>query len=106
LAPWLPGKVAENYTHGVMTFAFVLDNFDALSRRTSEQFRPHLLAGAASGFNTSARAAALIADQKRLLGDAGEKAAKGRDRCHRTQEPDQGARRRVACRFPFAQHER
>ena len=36
----------------------------------------HLLPGAASGFNESARAAALIADQQRLLGDAGKKTAK------------------------------
>jgi len=70
--------VAGNYTHGAMTYAFVLDNFDALSRKTSEQGRPHLLPGAASGFNESARAVALIADQKRLLGEAGEKAAKER----------------------------
>ena len=44
--------------------------------RTTEQTRPFLLPGAASGFNEAARATALIADQKRLLGDAGEKAAK------------------------------
>lgn len=73
---WLPDMVAGNYTHGAMTYAFVLDNFDALSRRTTEQGRPHLLPGAASGFNEAARATALIADQKRLLGDAGEKVAK------------------------------
>ncbi len=76
MVSWLPGMVAGNYTHGAMTYAFVLDNFDALSRRTSEQGRRHLLSGAASGFNESARATALIADQKRLLGDAGEKIAK------------------------------
>jgi hypothetical protein len=76
MVSWLPGMVAGNYTHGAMTYAFVLDNFDALSRKTSEQGRPFLLPGAAGGFNESARATALIADQKRLLGDAGEKAAK------------------------------
>jgi hypothetical protein len=76
VVPWLPGMVADNYTHGAMTYAFVLDNFDVLSRKTAEQGRPYLLAGAASGFNESARATALIADQKRLLGDAGEKVAK------------------------------
>jgi hypothetical protein len=76
MVSWLPGMVADNHTHGAMTYAFVLDNFDALSRKTSEQGRPFLLPGAAGGFNESARAAALIADQKRLLGDAGEKAAK------------------------------
>ena len=68
--------VADNYTHGAMTYAFVLDNFDVLSRKTSEQGRPHLLPGAASGFNEPARATGLIADQKRLMGDAGEKTAK------------------------------
>jgi hypothetical protein len=76
MVSWLPGMIAGNYTHGAMTYGFVLDNFDALSRKTSEQGRPHLLPGAASGFNESARAMALIADQKRLLGDAGEKTAK------------------------------
>jgi hypothetical protein len=59
-----------------MTYAFVLDNFDALARKTPEQDRPHLLPGAASGFNEPARAAALLADQQRLLGDAGAKTAK------------------------------
>ena len=59
-----------------MAYAFVLDNFDALSRRNTEQTRPFLLPGAASGFNEATRATALIADQSRLLGDAGEKAAK------------------------------
>jgi len=76
IVSWLPGMVADNYTHGALTYAFVLDHFDALSRKTSEQGRPHLLPGAASGFNESARATALIADQKRLMGDAGEKTAK------------------------------
>jgi aminopeptidase N len=76
IVPRLPGRVADNYTHGAMAYAFVLDNFDALSRKASEMSRPFLLPGAASGFNESARATALIADQKRLLGDAGEKAAK------------------------------
>jgi ERAP1-like protein len=76
MVSWLPGMVAANFTHGAMTYAFVLDNFDALSRKASEQGRPHLLPGAASGFNESARATALIADQMRLLGDAGEKTAK------------------------------
>jgi hypothetical protein len=76
MVPWLPGMVAGNYMHGAMTYAFVLDNFDALSRKTTEEGRPFLLTGAASGFNESARATALIADQKRLLGDAGDKLAK------------------------------
>ena len=76
MVSWLPGMVAANFTHGAMTYAFVLDNFDTLSRKTSEHGRPHLLPGAASGFNESARATALIADQMRLLGDAGEKTAK------------------------------
>jgi len=76
MVSWLPGMVAGNYTQGAMTYAFVLNNFDALSRKSTEQGRPHLLPGAASGFTESARAAALIADQKRLMGDAGEKAAK------------------------------
>ena len=76
MVSWLPGMVAGNFTHGAMTYAFVLDNFDALARKTPEQGRPHLLPGAASGFNASARATALIADQRRLLGDAGEKTAK------------------------------
>jgi aminopeptidase N len=76
IVSWLPGMVADNYTHGAMAYAFVLDNFDALSRKNSEQSRPFLLPGAASGFNESARATALLEDQKRLLGDAGEKAAK------------------------------
>ena len=44
--------------------------------RPRNRRRPFLLPGAASGFNESARATALIADQKRLLGDAGEKTAK------------------------------
>jgi ERAP1-like C-terminal domain len=76
MVSWLPGMVAGNYTHGAMTYAFVVDNFDALSRKTSEQGRPFLVPGAASGFNESARATTLLADQKRLLGDAGEKTAK------------------------------
>jgi aminopeptidase N len=76
IVSWLPGMVAGNFTHGAMAYAFVLDNFDALSRKNTEQTRPFLLPGAASGFNEAARATALIADQKRLLGDAGEKAAK------------------------------
>ncbi len=76
IASWLPGMVAGNFTHGAMAYAFVLDNFDALSRKNTEQTRPFLLPGAASGFNEAARATALIADQKRLLGDMGEKAAK------------------------------
>jgi aminopeptidase N len=76
IVPWLPGRVADNYTHGAMAYSFVLDNFDALSRKASEQTRPFILPGAASGFNEAARATALIEDQKRLLGDAGEKAAK------------------------------
>ncbi len=45
-------------------------------RRHSEYTRPFLLSGAASGFNDATKATALIADQKRLLGNAGEKAAK------------------------------
>jgi hypothetical protein len=76
MVSWLPDMVAGNYTHGAMTYAFVLDNFDALARKTPEQERPHLLPGAASGFNESARTAALIGDQQRLLGDAGKKTAK------------------------------
>jgi hypothetical protein len=76
MVSWLPGMVAGNYTHGAITYGFVLDNFDVLSRKSSEHGRPHLLPGAASGFNESARATALIADQKRLLGNAGEKTAK------------------------------
>ena len=59
-----------------MAYAFVLDHFDALSRKNTGQTRPFLLPGAASGFNEATRATALIADQSRLLGDAGEKAAK------------------------------
>ena len=76
MVSWLPGMIAGNFTHGAMTYAFVLDNFDVLSRKTSEQGRRYLLPGAASGFNELARATALIADQIRLLGDAGEKTAK------------------------------
>jgi len=76
IVSWLPGMVADNYTHGALTYAFVLDNFDTLSRKTSERGRPYLLPGAASGFNETSRAAALIADQKRLMGEAGEKTAK------------------------------
>jgi aminopeptidase N len=76
IVSWLPGMVARNFTHGAMAYAFVLDNFDALSRKNTEQTRPFLLPGAASGFNEAARATALIVDQKRLLGEAGEKAAK------------------------------
>ena len=73
---WLPSMVAGHNVHGAMTYAFVLDNFDALSRKASEQGRPSLLPGAASGFNESERATSLIADQRRLLGDLGEKTAK------------------------------
>ena len=76
IVPWLPSMVASHHVHGAMTYAFVLDNFDALSRKASAQGRPYLLPGAASGFNTSERAASLIADQRRLLGDSGEKTAK------------------------------
>lgn len=76
IVSWLPGMVSDNATHAAMAYAFVLDNFAALSAKNTEQTRPFLLPGAASGFNESARAVALVADQKRLLGDAGEKAAK------------------------------
>ena len=72
----LPGMVAGNYRHAAMAYAFAVGHFDALSRRASELGRPHVLPRAASGFNDASRAATLIADQKRLLGDAGEKAAK------------------------------
>ena len=76
IASWLPGMVAGNFTHGAMAYAFVLENFAALSGKNTEETRPFLLPGAASGFNEAAGATALIDDQKRLLGDAGEKAAK------------------------------
>jgi aminopeptidase N len=76
MVPWLPGMVAGNYTHSALAYAFVLDNFDALSRKSTEESRPFLLPSATWGFNETPRATALIADQKRLLGDASEKAAK------------------------------
>jgi aminopeptidase N len=76
IVPWLPGMVAGNFRHGAMAYAFVLDNFPVLSRKNTEESRPFLLPSAASGFNETPRATALVADQKRLLGDAGEKAAK------------------------------
>jgi aminopeptidase N len=76
LVAWVPGMVAGNHRHAAMTYAFVLDNFAALSSKITEQGRPYLLPGAASGFNESSRAAALIADQRRLVGDPGEKRAK------------------------------
>jgi hypothetical protein len=75
LVTWVPGMVAGNYRHAAMTYAFVLGNFAALSSKITEQGRPYLLPRAASGFNESARATALIADQRRLVGDPGEKTA-------------------------------
>ena len=64
------------HNNSATTLEDVVDHYAALSAKNSEDFRPFLLPGAASGFNESARAVALIDDQKRLLGDSGEKAAK------------------------------
>ncbi|MEO6744443.1 MAG: M1 family metallopeptidase [Caldimonas sp.] len=75
IASWLPGMVAGNLKNREMAYDFVLGNFQVLAGKHSEYTRPFLLSGAASGFNDATRATALIADQKRLLGDAGEKAA-------------------------------
>ncbi len=76
IAAWIPGMVSESYVHAEKAYAFARDNYAALSRRQAEDLRPFLLSSAASGFNDPARARTLMADQQRLLGDAGEKAAK------------------------------
>ena len=76
MVPWIPGMVAGNHRHAAMTYTFVVDNFAALSSKITEQGRPYLLPRAASGFNESTRATALIADQRRLVGDPGEKTAR------------------------------
>jgi len=45
----------DNYTHGAMAYAFVLDNFDAL-REERRPGRPHLLPGGGVRLNEAARA--------------------------------------------------
>jgi hypothetical protein len=76
IAGSLPGRLAGSSAHGEMAYAFTRENFDALSRKESEWGRAWLLPNAAMGFNDEARARTLLIDQKRLVGDSGDKAAK------------------------------
>jgi ERAP1-like C-terminal domain len=76
IAVWIPGMISGSYVHADLAYAFARDNYAALSRRQTADNRPFVLSSAASGFNDAARAKTLIVDQKRLLGDAGDKAAK------------------------------
>jgi aminopeptidase N len=76
IAASLPRRVADSPAHGEMAYAFTRDNFAALARKESEWGRAYLLPGAAGGFNDDAHAKALLLDQKRLLGDAGDKAGR------------------------------
>jgi aminopeptidase N len=77
IASSLPGRLAGSPAHGELAYTFARDHFDVLARKQSEQGRAHLLPDAASGFNDEARAATLIVDQQRLVGAAGDLAAKG-----------------------------
>ncbi len=75
IASSLPRMLAEATVHGDLAYAFTRDHFEALAGKKSEWHRAGLLPGAASNFNDAAKAAALLADQKRLLGAAGDKSA-------------------------------
>jgi aminopeptidase N len=76
LASSLPGMLATVPEHSDLAYAFVRDNFEALARKKSEWGRAFMLPHAASGFNDEAKAAVLLADQRRLVGAAGERAAR------------------------------
>jgi len=76
IASWLPPMLGKFPEHTQLAYAFARDHFDALSRKQSEWGRAYLLPSTASGFNDEARATALLADQQRLVGAAGEKAAR------------------------------
>jgi len=76
IASSLPGRLAGEPAHGELAYAYTRDHFDALARKQSEWGRAHLLPSAAGGFNDATRANALLIDQKRLVGDSGDKAAK------------------------------
>jgi aminopeptidase N len=78
LASSLPGMLAEAPEHSELAYAFVRDNFEALAGKKSEWGRAFMLPRAASSFNDEAKAAVLLADQKRLVGAAGERAARER----------------------------
>jgi aminopeptidase N len=76
VAASLPGMLAQTPAHGELAYAFTRENFDALARKSSEWGRAYLLPRAASGFNDEAKVAALLADQQRLVGAAGDRAAR------------------------------
>ena len=76
IAASLPAMLARFPEHSELAYAFTRDHFDVLSRKQSEWGRAFLLPWAASGFNDETRATTLLADQQRLLGAAGDKAAK------------------------------
>ncbi len=75
IASRLPRMLADATVHGDLAYAFTRDHYDALAAKESEWGRSNLLPGAASNFNDAAKAAAMLGDQKRLLGAAGDKAA-------------------------------
>jgi len=76
LAASLPGMLAEAPEHAELAYAFVRDNFDALARKKSDWGRAFMLPHAAASFNDDAKAAMLLADQNRLVGAAGDRAAR------------------------------
>ena len=76
IASSLPRMLAQSPAHGELAYTFTRDHFDVLSRKRTEGGRAYLLPGAASGFNDEAHATALLADQQRLIGAAGDKAAR------------------------------
>ncbi|MEO8345614.1 MAG: M1 family metallopeptidase [Betaproteobacteria bacterium] len=75
IASSLPRMLADATVHGDLAYAFTRDHFDALAGKKSEWGRAGLLPGAASNSNDAAKATALLADQKRLVGAAGDKSA-------------------------------
>jgi len=76
LASSLPGMLARLPAHGELAYTFTRDHFDALSLKQSEWGRAFLLPRAAATFNDAERARTLLSDQPRLVGEAGDKAAK------------------------------
>jgi aminopeptidase N len=76
IASSLPAKLGRFPEHAELAYNFTRDHFDALSPKTSEWGRAYLLPWAAYAFNDEARATTLLADQQRLVGAVGDKAAK------------------------------
>ncbi len=75
IASSLPRMIGNATRHGDLAYVFTRDHFDALARKQSEWSRAGLLPGAAANSNDAAKATVLLADQKRLLGAAGDKSA-------------------------------